>query len=226
MKPPLGDVSSSSSSSSSSDSSSGSGSASDSDSSTVSSSTSGSSSSRKDDTKKTEKSKSILKSNSPTISKSKGKNSKNINRRESRILDNSVEQTSKLGNNIRDEAMSENNKNPNSNRNSVDWTRHLLRTVITNRFKFFEKHSEQTTTPNNMFFRHGCSRSSYEPIVLFFKEYSEDLKELVEFANINHRKINLKSVTYKDMQNDNVTSYLCGIWLLYMTISVSMNNRN
>ena len=203
MKPPLGDVSSSSSSSS--DSSSGSGSASDSDSSTVSSSTSGSSSSRKDDTKRTEKSKSILKSNSPTISESKGKNSKNINRRESRILDNSVEQTSKLGNNIRDEAMSEHNKNPNSNRNSVDWTRHLLRTVITNRFNFFEKHSERTTTPNNMFFRHGCSRSSYEPIVLFFKEYSEDLKELVEFANINHRKINLKSVTYKDMQNANVT---------------------
>ena len=67
LKPPLGDVSSSSSSSS--DSSSGSGSASDSDSSTVSSSTSGSSSSRKDDTKRTEKSKSILKSNSPTISK-------------------------------------------------------------------------------------------------------------------------------------------------------------
>ena len=137
LKPPLGDVSSSSSSSSSSDSSSGSGSASDSDSSTVSSSTSGSSSSRKDDTKRTEKSKSILKSNSPTISKSKGKNSKNINRRESRILDDSVEQTSKLGNNIRDEAMSENNKNPNSNRNSVDLTRHLLQTVITNRFNFF-----------------------------------------------------------------------------------------
>ena len=57
----------------------------------------------------------------------------------------------------------------------------------------------------NVILMMDADRSTYNPQVINFPEYTHSISELMGLGNIVHREVNLKYPFYKDMKNRNVS---------------------
>ena len=91
------------------------------------------------------------------------------------------------------------------NTEAVNSIKTALYKILKDKYLFFDKYGGLKSSQGVTYFNGGCKRSTYNPQVMNYIEYFDNVPELVEFGNIVDRQINLKCRSYKDMKNNNVT---------------------
>ena len=80
-----------------------------------------------------------------------------------------------------------------------------LERLLSDKFNYFEKYGGNISKDGIHYYSGNCRRSSFNPQVLNFSEYYNDVEQLIEFANITQRDVSLNYNFYKDTKNTDVT---------------------